>query len=60
MGAIRRPGLNEKKEEVLKDLSPEVRDMVEKLMDQYKGKDLEDRLEKIISLERARKLVDRR
>jgi hypothetical protein len=60
MGAVRRPGIDQKKEEVLKDLSPDVRNMVEKLMDQYKGKELEERLDKIISIEKARKLVERR
>jgi hypothetical protein len=60
MGAVRGPGIDKKKEEVLKDLSPDVRDMVERLMEQYKGKELEERLDKIISIEKARKLVERR
>lgn len=60
MGAVSGPGLDKKKEEVLKDLSPDVRNMVEKLMEQYKGKELEERLDKIISIEKARTLVERR
>lgn len=60
MGAVHRPDIEKKKEEVLRDLSPEIRESVKKMIDQYKGEDLEDKLEQLIGIEKARKLVERR
>jgi hypothetical protein len=62
MGAVRKPedAIDKKGEDVLRDLSPGVRETVRKLMDSYKGKELERRLNKILSVDRARKLVERR
>ncbi|MFP3951161.1 MAG: hypothetical protein ACLFVP_03335 [Candidatus Bathyarchaeia archaeon] len=62
MGAVRRPGdeLERKKEQLLRDLSPGVRETVKKLMENYQGKELERRLNNILSTEKTRELIERR
>lgn len=61
MGAVRRPGdeLDRKIEEVLRDLSPDVREAARRIIENYRGKDLEKRLEDLIGIKRTRDLIYR-
>lgn len=62
MGAVRKPEdeLERKKEQVLRDLSPGVRETVKKMMENYQGEELKKRLNKILSAEKTRDLIERR
>ena len=60
MGAVRKPGLDKKIEEVLRDLSPEMRESVKKMIESYQVENIEEKLEKLIGLEKTRKLVERK
>lgn len=62
MGAVRKPEdeLERKKEHVLRDLSPGVRETVKKMMENYQGEELKKRLNKILSAEKTRDLIERR
>ena len=60
MGAVKRPRLDKNVEELLKDLSPEVREAVKKMMTQHHGEELNDRLEKLIGMEKTRRLIERK
>jgi len=61
MGAVRRPGdeLDRKIEEVLRDLSPDVREAARRIIENYRGKDLEKRLEDLIGIKKTRDLIYR-
>jgi hypothetical protein len=61
MGAVRRPSdeLDRKIEEVLRDLSPDVREAARRIIENYRGKDLEKRLEDLIGIKRTRDLIYR-
>ncbi len=61
MGAVRKPGdeLDRKIEEVLRDLSPDVREAARRIIENYRGKDLEKRLEDLIGIKRTRDLIYR-
>lgn len=61
MGAVRRRGdLKRQLDEELRDLSPEVRDAVRRLIEDYRGEDLDEKLQRLIGLERARRLLGRK
>ncbi len=61
MGAVRRPGdeLDRKIDEVLRDLSPDVREAARRIIENYRGKDLEKKLEDLIGIKRTRDLIYR-
>ena len=62
MGAVYSPKDKFKKriDEVLKDLSPEVRDSVRELIENYRGEDLQKKLENFVGIKRTRELIDLR
>lgn len=61
MGAVRRRGdLKRQLDEEFRDLSPEVRDAVRRLIEDYRGEDLDEKLQRLIGLERARRLLGRK
>ena len=53
------PDRNRRINELLKDLSPGVRDLANELMSEYQGDDLERKLSDLVGLEKARRLIDR-
>ena len=59
MGAIRSPkdSSRENVSRVLRDLTPEIREAVEKLIDDYKGKSLEKKLNNLIGAEKTMDLM---
>ena len=62
MGAVYSPKDKFKKriDEVLNDLSPEVRDSVREMIENYKGEDLQNMLENFVGIKRTRELIDLR
>jgi hypothetical protein len=60
MGIVRKPRIKSKIDEVLKDLSPEFRDSVKNMMDTYSDEDLEEKLERLIGMEKVRRLIERK
>lgn len=61
MGAVRRRGdLKRQLDEELRDLSPEVKDAVRRLIEDYRGEGLDEKLQRLIGLERARRLLGRK
>jgi len=61
MGSLSKPDPDRKRRinELLKDLSPDVRELAKKLMSEYQGEDLENKLSDLVGLEKARRLLDR-
>jgi len=61
-GAIYRPSdrLRRKKEEALRDLSPELREAVERLMRSQPEEELEKKLDEIIRMKKTRDLIERK
>jgi len=61
MGSLSKPDpdRNRRINELLKDLSPGVRDLAKELMSEYQGDDLERKLSDLVGLEKARRLIDR-
>ena len=61
MGSLSKPDPDRERRinELLKDLSPGVRDLAKELMSDYQGEDLDKKLSDLIGLEKARKLLDR-
>jgi F0F1-type ATP synthase membrane subunit b/b' len=61
MVSVKKPEkeLHNKKEEALRDLSPEVRETVEKIMRKYQGEKLEDKLNDITGVRKTRKLWEK-
>jgi hypothetical protein len=59
MGSLSKPDPDKKRRinELLKDLSPDVRDLAKKLVSEYQGEDLDKKLTDLIGIEKARKLV---
>ena len=61
LGAVRRRGdLKRQLDEELRDLSPEVKDAVRRLIEDYRGEGLDEKLQRLIGLERARRLLGRK
>jgi hypothetical protein len=61
LGAVRRRSdLKRQLDEDLRDLSPEVRDAVRRLIEDYRGENLDEKLQRLIGLERARRLLGRK
>jgi hypothetical protein len=63
MGAVYRPGDAKRRrmiDEALEDLDPSVRGAVKRLLENYRGEDLEKKLTELVGFERMRKLVDKR
>lgn len=63
MGAVSRPEdelMRRRIEELLRDLSPDVRESVRRLIETYKGEDLEGRLKQLIGIKRTLKLLEGR
>jgi len=62
MGAVYSPKDKFRKriDKVLKDLSPEVRDSVRELIENYRGEDLHKKLENYVGIKRTRELIDLR
>ena len=61
MGAIYRPGdVNRRRmvEKALEDLDPGTRDVARKLIESYRGRDLEKKLSDLVGFEMMRKLVE--
>lgn len=61
MGSLSKPDPDRKRRinELLKDLSPGVRELAKELMSEYQGEDLENKLSDLVGLEKARRLLDR-
>ncbi|RLG97448.1 hypothetical protein DRO28_04255 [Candidatus Bathyarchaeota archaeon] len=63
MGAVSKPDdelMRRRVEELLRDLSPGVRETVRQLIENYKGEDLERRLRQLIGVKRTLELLEGR
>lgn len=61
LGAVRRRSdLKRQLDEDLRDLSPEVREAVRRLIEDYRGENLDEKLQRLIGLERAKRLLGRK
>ncbi len=62
MGSLSKPDPDRERRinELLKDLSPDVRELARDLMSEYEGEDLDKKLKDLIGIEKARKILDRR
>ncbi len=62
MGGLSKPDPDRERRinELLKDLSPDVRELARDLMSEYEGEDLDKKLKDLIGIEKARKILDRR
>jgi hypothetical protein len=58
VGAIRKPRTDRAIEDVLKDLNPEIRDLVKKIMKTNNDKYVKEKLERLIGLENTRKIIE--
>lgn len=60
MGAINRPSGDRRKmiDEALRDLDPSIRETVWRLIDNYRGDDLEKKLAELVGYDWMRKIVD--
>jgi hypothetical protein len=61
MGSLSKPDPDRERRinELLKDLSPGVRELAKELISEYQGEDLEKKLSDLVGLEKARRLIDR-
>ena len=61
MGSLSKPDPDRERQinELLKDLSPGVRELAKELMSDYRGEELNKKLSDLIGLEKARRLLDR-
>jgi len=59
MGSLSKPDPERERRinELLKDLSPGVQDLARKLIAEYPGKDLDEKLTELIGLEKTRKIL---
>jgi len=63
LGAVSKPDdelMRRRVEELLRDLSPGVRETVRQLIENYKGEDLERRLRQLIGVKRTLELLEGR
>ena len=63
MGAVSRPEderMRRRIEELLRDLSPDVRESVRRLIENYRGEDLERRLKELIGVKRTLEFLEGR
>jgi hypothetical protein len=63
LGAVSRPEdelMRRRIAELLRDLSPDVRESVRRLIETYKGEDLERRLKQLIGVKRTIEFLERK
>jgi len=63
LGAVSRPEderMRRRIEELLRDLSPDVRESVRRLIENYRGEDLERRLKELIGVKRTLEFLEGR
>jgi hypothetical protein len=61
MGSLSKPDPEREKRvnELLKDLSPGVRELAKKLISEHKGEDLDKKLKDLIGIKKTRELLNR-